>query len=102
MIQFLIGGFYSSIWSMNEILSLMCVFFVRLVPSVLWCCWMGGRKGIRPVKNWVVGCWHDICLKRGGDLRIAQLMQLPLTVSCSSKSRLVLPEWFCFSGVNWT
>jgi len=26
------------------------------IPSVLWCCWLGGRKGIRPVKNWVVGC----------------------------------------------
>ena len=21
------------------------------VPSVLWCCWLGGRKGIRPVKK---------------------------------------------------
>jgi len=20
--------------------------------------WLGGRKGIRPVKNRVVGCWH--------------------------------------------
>ena len=29
-----------------------------LVPSVLWCCWLSDRKGIRPVKNWVVGCWH--------------------------------------------
>jgi len=19
---------------------------------------VGGRKGIRPVKNWLVGCWH--------------------------------------------
>jgi len=28
------------------------------VPSVLWHCWLGGLKGIRPVKNWVVGCWH--------------------------------------------
>jgi len=27
-------------------------------PSVLWRCWLGGRKGIWPVKNWVVGCWH--------------------------------------------
>ena len=27
-------------------------------PSVLWRCWLGGMKGIRPVKNWVVGCWH--------------------------------------------
>ena len=27
-------------------------------PSVLWRCWLGGRKGIRPVKNRVVGYWH--------------------------------------------
>ena len=25
---------------------------------MLWHCWLGGRKGIRPVKNWAVGCWH--------------------------------------------
>ena len=29
-----------------------------LLPSVLWRCWLGGRKGIWPVKNWAVGCWH--------------------------------------------
>ena len=23
-----------------------------------WRCWLGGRKGIWPVKNWVVGCWR--------------------------------------------
>jgi len=28
------------------------------MPSVLWCCWLGGRQGIRPVKNWVVRYWH--------------------------------------------
>ena len=28
------------------------------LPSVLWRCLLGGRKGIRPVKNWAVGCWH--------------------------------------------
>jgi len=27
-------------------------------------------------------------------------MPPPLTISCSSKSRLVLPEWFCFSGAG--
>ena len=31
--------------------------FVCGEPSVLWHCWLGDRKGIRPVKNWVVGCW---------------------------------------------
>ena len=31
---------------------------VVFVPSVLWRCWLGGRKGIRPVKNWVLRCWR--------------------------------------------
>ena len=65
-------------------------FFLCLsadVPSVLWCCWLAGRKGILPVKNWVVGAGMVICLERGADLHIAQLMPLPLTVSCSSKSK---------------
>jgi len=31
-----------------------------------------------------------ICLGRDSDLHMAQLMPLPLTISCSSKSRLVL------------
>ena len=39
-----------------------CIWNILLaMPSVLWCCWLGGRKGIQPVKNWVVGCWHG-CL----------------------------------------
>ena len=33
-------------------------WFLFLFPSLLWCCWFGGRKGIWPVKNWVVGSWH--------------------------------------------
>jgi len=28
------------------------------VPSVLWRCWLGGRKGIQPVKKLSGGCWH--------------------------------------------
>jgi len=36
---------------------------------VLWSCWLGGRKGIRPVKNWVVGCWRG-CLS-GARCRLA-------------------------------
>ena len=34
------------------------VSLVCLWPSVLWRCWLGSRKGIRPVKNWVVRCWR--------------------------------------------
>ena len=74
-----------------------------ILPSVLWRCWLGGRKGIRPVKNWVVGCWRG-CLGWGADLHIAQQMPLPLTISCCSKSRLVLtflvlPFWYRLTRV---
>jgi len=34
-----------------------------------------------------------LCLGQGADLHMAQLMPLPLTISCSSKFRLVLPFW---------
>ena len=34
-----------------------------------------------------------MCLGQGADLHMAQLMPLPLSISCSSKSRLVLPSW---------
>jgi len=51
-------------------------------------------------KNWVVGCWHDHLSGWGADLHMAQLMLLPLTISCSSKSRLVLPSWFYLSGTG--
>jgi len=27
-------------------------------PSVLWQCYFGVRKSIRPVQNWVMRCWH--------------------------------------------
>ena len=36
-----------------------------------------------------------ICLERGADLHMAQLMPLPLTV----KSRLVLPFWYWLTHV---
>ena len=40
-----------------------------------------------------------ICLERGADLHMAQLMPLPLTVSCFSKIRLVLPSWYRLTRV---
>jgi len=61
-------------------------------PSMLQHCWLGSRKGIRPVKNLSDGilAWLSVWMRcRFG---MAQLMSLPLTISCSSKSRLVLPE----------
>ena len=61
--------------------------FLELFPSVLWRCWFGGRKGIRPVKNWVVGCWHGY-LSWARYRLMAQLMPLPLTVSCFGKTQI--------------
>ena len=37
------------------------------MPSVLWCCWLGGRKGIRPVKTEWWGAGMVICLERDAD-----------------------------------
>ena len=57
-----------------------------------WRCWLGGMKGIRPVKNWVVGCWH-------GYLSAVKCIW-PSWCHCHSlslapvKSRLVLPFWY--------
>jgi len=39
------------------------------------------------------GAGMVICLGRGADLHMAQLMLLPLTVSCSSKSRLSVADF---------
>jgi len=61
----------------------------EVVPSVLLCCWLGDRKGIRPVKKtewW--GAGMVICLEQGAHLHMAQLMPLPLTVSCFSKIQI--------------
>jgi len=41
-----------------------------------------------------------MCLGQGADMHMAQLMPLPVTISCSSKPRLVLPSWFYFSGTG--
>jgi len=58
------------------------------VPSVLWRCWLGGRKGTRPVKTEWWGAGMVICLERGADLHMAQLMPLTLTVSCFSRIQI--------------
>jgi len=58
------------------------------LPSVLWRCWLGSRKGIQPVKTEWWGAGMVICLEQGADLHTSQLMPLPLTVSCFSKIQI--------------
>jgi len=72
-------------------------FIRHKLPSVLRRCWLGGRKGIRSVKKterWGAGV--VFCLERGAYLHMAQLMPLPLTVSCFRKN----PDWFYLSGTG--
>ena len=59
-----------------------------LLPSVLWHCWLGDRKGIQPIKIERCGAGMVICLERGADLHMAQQIPLPLTVSCFSKIQI--------------
>ena len=70
-------------------------------PSVLWRCWLGDRKGIRPVKTEWWGAGMVLCLEQGTDLHIVW----PSWWHCHSlslasvKSRLVLPFWYRLTWV---
>ena len=76
--------------------------FSALMPSVLWRCWLGGRKGIWPVKNWSVGCWHGYL--SGARCRLAY-GHMASWCHCHSlslasvKSRSVLPFWYRLTWV---
>ena len=61
---------------------------ICIAPVVLWRCWLGGRKGIRPVKTWVVICLEQVqtCIGPSG----CHCHSLSLA---SVKSILVLPFW---------
>ena len=62
-------GMHDSVWQMagsacevtsrrenSKVVYCTCAV-VKFLPSVLWRCWLGGRKGIRPVKKLSGGCW---------------------------------------------
>jgi len=48
--------------------------------------WVAGRASAS--KKRVVGCWHGYLSERDADLHMAQLMPMPLTVSCFSKIKI--------------
>jgi len=59
-----------------------------------------GHPACKKLSGGVLAWLSVICLERGADLHMAQLMPLPLTVSCfSKKSRLVLPFWYRLTWV---
>ena len=77
--------------------------FIFTVSSVLWSCWLGGRKGIRPVKNWLVWCWRGylVWLSVWSEVQIAYGPADATATHClaSLKSRLVLPFWYWLTRV---
>ena len=72
-----------------------------VMPSVFWRCWFGSRKGIRLVKNWVVGCWHGYL--SGARCRLAygpaDATATHCLLSCFSKIQTVLPFWYRLTRV---
>jgi len=76
----------------------LCVYLqwytVIFLPSVLWCCWLAGRKGIRPVKTEWWGAGVVICLEWGADLHMPSWCHCHSLSLASVKSRLVLHFWY--------
>jgi len=56
-----------------------------------------GHPACKKTEWWGAGI--VICLERGADLHMAQLMPLPLTASSFSKIQMVLPFWYWFTRV---
>jgi len=88
---------FIKIFGINKVESLdysvtLVWFYVYLhYESVLWRCWLGGRKGIRPVKNWVVGYWRGYL--SGARCRLACG---PADATATHCLLLHLnPDWFC-------
>jgi len=64
------------------------------LPSVLWCCWLGGRKGIRPLKKLNVGvlAWLSVWCE-------VQVWISPSWCQCNWLSFAAAnPDWFCQNG----
>ena len=52
------------------------------------------RQEGHPACEKLVGCWRGYLSEVRYKFAYDQLMPLPLNISCSSKSRLVLPFWY--------
>jgi len=71
------------------------------LPSVLWQYWLGTRKSIQPVKDWVMRCWRGYL--SGARCKWFAYGPADVTATSSSltslKSRLVLPFWYQLTQV---
>jgi len=84
--------------SLNTSLSLYRQCFFNSSALMLLVGWQEEHPACKKLSGG--GAGEIVCLWRGADLHMAQLMPLLLTTSCDSKSRLVLPSWFYLSGAG--
>ena len=59
--------------------------------------WQEGHSACKKTQWWGAGV--VICLEQGADLHTAQLMPMPLAVSCFSKMQIGLPFWYRLTQV---
>ena len=69
------------------------------LPSVLWRCWLGGRKGIRSVKNWVVGCWYGYLSGARCRLAYGPADATATDCLCFSKIQIGFTFWYRLTWV---
>jgi len=104
----IVGNFSLVKLALHHLLS-MCVIYCILqiymyvyvhVPSVLWRCWLGGRKGIRPVKKLSsrVLAWLPVWSKVLTCIWPSWCHCHSLSLA-SVKSRVVLPFWYRLTSV---
>ena len=77
-----------------------CCWVCTVLPSVLWRCWLGGRKGIRPVKKLSGGvlAWLSVWSEVQTCIWPSWCHYHSLSLA-SVKSRLVLPFWYWLTCV---
>ena len=94
------GKYSSALNALSHASFFVILLNVNAVPSVLWCCWLGGKKGIQPVKKLIGGvlAWLSVWSE-------VQPCIWPSWCHCQSlslasvKSRLVLPFWYRLTWV---
>ena len=91
-----------NVWSYFNCILLICTLGMKTVkmPSVLWHCWLGGRKGIRPVKNLSseVLAWLSVRSEVQTCIWPSWYHWRLLSLA-PVKSRLVLPFWYRLTWV---
>ena len=94
-------------FKLSSILVVECTVLLLSAFSALTLL-VGWQEGHPACKNEWWGVGMVICLERGADLHMAQLMPLPLTVSCFNKIQIgftfLVPAYLCSPGkraVKW-